>query len=292
MSNPNNLLDKANELIADSGGGGGRWSKQKTALLLIHLAILLYTATHGISASLHFAGDSNWQLFGQIVGVVITEVTILAIYVLFALGYFTDTGEQIAAGATYALCFVIVALSSVVDATINAGGTIPAGGLLAWHLAYGLPLSPVLVGIGVTAMKGFSGDVWANIREKTTQREADKMAFDARIATEKAGIKTAQQVEALKLASQLQTAENMAKVWASDTVQRAIQSQALANLPALLASAGIEYEPGSDTRVSVNRPNHPTSDELWQSIFDSETRESDRQWRDAGDDAGSFRNGS
>lgn len=32
----------------------------------------------------------------------------------------------------------------------------------------------------------------------------------------------------------------------------------------------------------------PTSDELWQSIFNDDTRQSDRQWREAGDDAGSF----
>ena len=73
-------------------------------------------------------------------------------------------------------------------------------------------------------------------------------------------------------------------------LQQAIR---LLQLPVLDLNAEIQEALEENIMLEMeDLPDVPqTSDELWQSILDDNTRESDRQRRDTGNQAGSFRNG-
>ena len=128
---PTDILERARDMFAGQGEQPS-WTRLKVVLLLLHIAALIYTGSHGIVASLSFAGSSDWAKAAQIAGVVITEATVLYIFVQWALGHFTEMAESLVAGAVYLLCLALAGLNALVDATLNAG--VALTGILLWHL--------------------------------------------------------------------------------------------------------------------------------------------------------------
>ena len=233
------ILAKARDMLSGSADRP-EWTKIKIVLLLLHVAALLYTGSHGVMASLSYAGNSSWAIFGQIFGILLTEATILYIYIQWASGKITDTAESICAAMVYLGCLVLAALNSVVDSRLNAGGQLTP--TLLWHLQYGLPLSPVFVLLGISAIEIADPDVWSRRKKRTKNREADMARFDATMANADAELEIEKEIQAIELATKRAKAIAQAQYWQSQLSQTAIDAQARRDLPALLHRAGIDLD--------------------------------------------------
>lgn len=261
MSNQFDVSDFFND--NDEEGATGS-AMGRLGLWLLHLckgAFVLYAMSHGISASWQYAGNAEWQKVAQSLGIIVTSLTLIGIYLAFLQGKIQGGAQIISAGLTYFVGFILEALAIVTDSQLNAGLALPT--VLVFYLVWLLPLAPALMAAGGFAIHLTEPE---RIRQRTRERaklRLEEERFAARMAQERAEIATAKSIKAMQLQARQAAAQHLAQVYASDQVQQAIMATAAAHAPRLLRQAGILVDdpvvPGANHQLPVSSEQLPVN---------------------------------
>ncbi|MBP8056836.1 MAG: hypothetical protein KA314_13445 [Chloroflexi bacterium] len=218
-------------------GGIGSW-----LLHLVKVMFLLYAMSHGISASLAYAGNHWWAQAAQIVGIVVTGIVLFGLYLLFMNRKIQGARQMIAAAAVYAIGFILECLAIVADSQLNAGQ-----GLSSWLVAYllwVLPVAPAIMGLGAVIVHALEPEQGRAREQAEQKRQLEDERFNALLDQERAKLNEARAIRAMQGSSRQAVIKQLGNVYASDQVQQAIMQTALANMPALLRAAGIQFDRG------------------------------------------------
>lgn len=237
--------------------GGRQIAAGQIGAWLLHLAkllVLLYTGYHGIHASVAYGGGGLGTFF-QAAGIVVVELTLLGLYLAFVGAYINDGIQRWIAFAVYGIGLLTVILTSVADSIATAGYDIPAALLL--YLQFGLPVSPVVMLLGGFLVHYFEPTAVRGRAESSKREELAEVKFQAWMASQSADLTAKKTVANAMLNAKTSAAQQIAAQFQSPDVQAAIKATALANLPALLTSIGINPE-----TLDLNKDGRITADEV------------------------------
>ena len=218
-------------------GGIGSW-----LLHIVKALFLLYAMSHGINASLAYAGNHWWAQVAQIVGIVVTGIVLFGLYLLFMNRKIQGPRQMIAAAAVYVIGFTLECLAIVADSQLNAGQ-----GLSPWlrsYLLWVLPVAPAVMGLGAVIVHALEPEQGRAREQAEQKRQLEDERFSALLDQERAKLNEARAIRAMQGSSRQAVIKQLAEVYASEQVQQAITQTALANMPALLRAAGIQFDRG------------------------------------------------
>ena len=228
------------DFFADDGSDAKTPIMGGLGALILHLvvfALLIYSGYHGIHASARYREAQGLGNAAGIVGILIIEFVLLGIYLAYFYRRITGEGQKYAAAATFGIGVIFSALGIVGDSLLQAGIALPSW--LGTYLTFGLPIAPVIMGIGAAAVLASEPKLNRQIRAVLKQEDAAEKRHTARMKAEDAKLKVAQSAANLQLNTLQMTAEYAHAAYRAPEVQQAIQAAALANLPELLRGAGV-----------------------------------------------------
>lgn len=216
-------------------GGIGWW-----LLHLVKAAFLLYSGYHGISASWNYAGNNDLARTAQIVGISVIEMTLAGLYLAWLNHRITGTAQSIAAGAAYAIGFVLACLGIVVDSQIHAG--IALSPTMELYLRWGLPVAPALMVAGAVLVHLLEPEQMRRRDEAQQQNDLVEMRFRGRVAALRAEMESEQTVANMQLNARMAVARQIMDWYRSDSAQQAISDTARSTLPGLLRAIGVNAD--------------------------------------------------
>ncbi len=227
----------------EQGDGAASSALGKGGMLLLHLSKLLfvvYSMVHGISASLTYAGNSDWQVVTQVGGIIALEITLVGLYLAFLNHKIKGGAHLLVAGATYGIGFILAALGIIVDSQLNAN--LAVSPFLLAYLHWGLPLAPMVMALGGFGVHMSDPETLRQRRESDQQQETIQQRFDARIWEQKAALDEQKLTKAVQVFSRKQVLEQYSQFLDSAEFAQAIKRTAAANIPALLSQVGIHFD--------------------------------------------------
>lgn len=226
-------------------------------LHLAKLAFLAYSTFHGIHAARAYAEDGLALAF-QIVGIGVTELTLLSLYLSWHNGRITQMAQKLAALAVYAVGFLLACAAIVADSQATAG--LPLTRWLALYLAWVLPIAPAVMALGALLVHSLSAEAAQTRTWAAQQMLLDDLKHQARLALENAALEEAKTLQAIRLQSRIEVLRSLQHFWRQDETQRQIHATAQANLPTLLRAAGIVVDPQqSDKALTARSPEVATA---------------------------------
>ena len=240
--------------LSKAAGGVGVW-----LLHLCKLTFLVYSATHTVNASLSYAGSTVPAKTAQVVGIIVTEMVLLGIYLAYVNRKLSGSGQLIAAGLTYLLGFMLACLGIVADSQLNGGQ--PLTPFLVQYLKVGLPISPAVMSLGAIIVHVLSPQQLRATEFVRQSAELDKERFKAELAQERLTMQEDNARKALQVLSKQALLRELANVFESPEFADAVKRTAIDKAPSLFAEAGItinrpislpapKHEPSSDTAES------------------------------------------
>ena len=207
-------------------------------LHLIKAAFVIYSAAHNIQASITATGDNSFALAAQIVGVLVLETTISALYMAGMAGKITGRFQAVLAALFWLLGMGLASAGIVADSRLNAG--YPLGDVLSWHLSTGLFLAPVIMVVGAVLVV-FTDPVLsqqiANSRDRATMQ---RQKVRAAVLADKAAHESRRIIYNIRLAAQRQMALDARQYYKSPEVQNVLKATAAAALRDVMHQAGVE----------------------------------------------------
>ena len=234
----------ADDLIQEEGdlsyAAIGLWGI--TLLHVMKVAFVIYSGAHNIQAAIIATGDNTFALVAQIIGVLVLEVTISALYMAGMAGKITGRLQSVIAAFFWLLGMAMASAGIVADSRLHAGYDL--GPILTWYLTTGLFLAPVIMVIG-SVLVVFTDPVLsqkiANSRDRAgIEREKVRTA----VLVEKAAHKSQRIVHNIRLGAQKQMAIEAKKYYQSEEVQGVLRETAMAALQDVMRQAGIHI-PGT-----------------------------------------------
>ena len=234
----------ADDLVQEEGGHAhaaiGLWGI--TLLHVMKVAFVIYSGAHNIQAAIIATGDNTFALAAQIIGVLVLEITITALYMAGMAGKITGRLQSVIAAFFWFLGMIMASAGIVADSRLHAGYEL--GPALTWYLTTGLFLAPVIMVIG-SVLVIFTDPVLsqkiANSRDRADiQREKVRTA----VLVEKAAHNSQRIVHNIRLGAQKQMAIEAKKYYQSEDVQNVLQETAMAALQDVMRQAGIHI-PGN-----------------------------------------------
>lgn len=216
-------------------GMGGLW-----LLHIAKIAFLIYSGYHGISATAAYRGGGQLAAAAGMVGIVVVEVVLFALYLAWHNQRITGTAQSLAAAITYAIGFVLACMGIVADSQLNAGM-----GLSPWLAAYvgwGLPVAPAVMALGALLTHELDP------RQLHGRKKAAELAawaeerFSAHMAAERASMEQKKLLANMQLNAKAAAAKQIAQWYSSDQAQKAITAAAMQNAPALLRAIGVDVD--------------------------------------------------
>lgn len=238
MNNNNNIFEQfeSEGAFAPTKAGLLAGNAGIYLLYLAEIVILAYTGYHGISASLLYAGDGLAKI-PQIAGIVIIELTMFSLSLAWHNNKVTSPLQTFVSVGGWFILLVITSLGVLGDSQIHAGYSMT--GWLQVYLQWGLPIAPLLALVIVVLVTSLAPDK-VQERKRANQLTAFSDAtFDAFMIQNAALAKADLQIKSLQIGAQIATAKLIAEQINHPQVIAMIQSQAMANVPALLQSVGI-----------------------------------------------------
>lgn len=230
-------------------------------LWLLHLAkvgFLIYSGYHGISATANYRGQLGLAAAAGIVGIVVVEVVLLALYLAWHNQRITGTAQSLAAGGTYAIGFCLACMGIVADSQIHAGMAISPW--LASYVGWGLPVAPAIMAFGALLTHELDPHQ-LHARRKAVELAAwTEAQFVAHMAAERAKMAQQKLLANMQLNAKQTAAQQIAQWYNTPQAQNAITAAAMQNAPALLRAIGI---PVADVDVDANRNGRPEELESW-----------------------------
>ena len=240
MNEQNDIDVFDDDLFATNGNEGayptiGRWGI--IALHIMKAAFVLYSGAHNIQASILATGDGAFAIVAQIVGVLILEASIAAIYMAGMGRQITGRLQAVLAALTWVIGMALASAGIVADSRLHAGYEL--GSLLEWHLSTGLFVAPVIMVVGLVLVV-FSDPVLlqhiANARDRA-QLQRDRVL--AQVISEKAQHTSQKIVHNIRLGAQKQMAIEARKYYKSDAIQGVLKETAVKALHDVMRQAGI-----------------------------------------------------
>lgn len=219
-----------------------------------------YSATHGVMASLGYAAHNPLAMAAQIAGIIVIELTLVAVYLAFLNHRIGGGGQTIAAIITYAAGFVLASMGIVADSQINAG--MPITGWLHTYLLWGLPIAPVIMVLGGLAIH--YTDPQSNQMRKAHEQKEElaQLQRDIQIAQARGKVQTARAALSLQQQAQRAVSEQLDQAYREMGVQNAIRERARETLPALLANIGVTL-PTTGNLLSPHESPSPVADSTY-----------------------------
>lgn len=244
-------------------------------LWLLHIAkvaFLIYSGYHGINATASYRGSGELATFAGIVGIVVVEIVLLAIYLAWHNQRITGTAQSLAAAATYVIGFTLACLGIVADSQINAGHATQAAALAAMQAAIAdgmdaataaatfpaatavltlspflsayirwlLPIAPAVMALGAMLTHELDPHQLNARKQASDELEFAKDQFNAYMAARKAEMHSAKMLANMQLNAKASAAQQIAAWYNSEEAQRAIAARAMQDAPALLRAIGVD----------------------------------------------------
>lgn len=233
-------------------------------LHIVKFLFVVYGASHGISASLAYAGNHWWAQVAQSVGIIVTGLVLFGLYLMFMNGRIQGPAQTIAAAAVYIIGFLFECLAIITDSQMNSG--LVLSGFLRGYLLWVLPIAPAVMGVGTVIVHSLEPEQSRARQRLEKERELAEERFKALIDQEIAKLNEARAVHNMQVTSRQAVIRQLGQVYMGPAVQDAIAQTAIANMPALLRAAGIEIEssaalgPGSPHIKTVEIDDMPVGD--------------------------------
>lgn len=213
-------------------GGIGYW--------LLHLVLVtfaIYSGAHGVSASLRYAGNSEFAQIAQIIGILVIETVLLGLYLAWLNGKITGAGQSIAAGVTFALGFSLALMGIIADSQINSGNVVSP--MIELYLRWGLPIAPGFMALGALLVHMLDPRSLQFYRIDRQRRELEDYEFSARMALEKARAEEELSKRGLQILSRKSVLRELESIYQSAEFREAIKRTAVDRAPELFSEAGI-----------------------------------------------------
>lgn len=221
-------------------GGIGSWG-----LHIAKVAFLVYSGYHGISASWNYAGNSDVERIAQMAGIIVLEVTLLSLYFAWHNQKITGAPQQIAAGITYALGFILACLGIVADSQLHAGMAMSPW--MVGYLKWGLPVAPAVMALGALLTHELAPHQLRGLKQAAEKDNFADTHFIAHMAGQRAQLEAAKIIANMQLNAQTAAAKQVGQWYNGQDAQRAITATAMQNAPALLRAAGFNIQDVPDT---------------------------------------------
>ncbi len=228
-------------------GNIGSWG-----LHLAMITFMLYSGYHGISATAAYRADSGLGMAAGIVGIVTIELVLASLYLTWHNGKVTGAAQSIAAGATYAIGFILACLGIVADSQLQAG--LPLSSWLAAYISWGLPIAPALMALGALLTHELAPSQLRARRESEKRDEVNEARFTAHMARLLAEMEAAKTVANMQLNAKASAAMQIGQWYSGEQAQRAITDTARANAPALLRAIGVDISDGAQRPAAGGQP--------------------------------------
>lgn len=221
-------------------GGMGTWG-----LHFAKVAFLVYSGYHGISASINYAGNSDLERVAQSAGIVVLEVTLLSLYFAWHNQKITGAPQQIAAGITYALGFILACMGIIADSQLHAG--VAMSPWMVGYLKWVLPIAPAVMALGALLTHELAPHQLRSMKQADEKDKFAKTHFEAHMAGQRAQLEAAKIILNMQLNAQTTAAKQVGQWYNGQEAQQAISSTAMQNAPALLRAAGFNIADVPDT---------------------------------------------
>lgn len=212
----------------------------------IKLLVLGYTGWHGIHAASAYSGPGIGAITGA-AGIVVTELSLLGLYLAFVGHYVGGGVQRWIAFAVYALGLATVILTSIADSFLNASLPLPV--FLQNYLHFGLPVSPIAMLLGAFLVHYFHADSVRGRAEAGLREGLAEVRFKAWLASQAADLENRKIVANAMLNAKAAAAVELSAQFQSPGVQSAIKQAAHTALPSLLASIGVDTAAGSGPKT-------------------------------------------
>lgn len=261
MKKEDNLDVFYDDMFIDGDGDGyetiGNWG-----IKLLHVikgSFVFYSGAHNIQASITATGGGVFSVMAQIVGVLVLEVSITAIYMAGVSGKITGRLQALLAAVFWFLGMTLAGLGIVADSRLHAGYEL--GPMLDWYLSTGLYIAPVVMVFG-SVLVVFTDPVLtqkiANARDVAImKRERVRSA----VIADKASHEARKIVHNIRLGAQRQMAIQAKKYYETEEVQKVLREQGIMGIIAALNQAGVEIANPQLTDKSKEKDDVGGSDE-------------------------------
>ena len=219
-------------------GGIGAW-----ILHLVVFAFALYSAYHGISATAHYHADSGLGQAAGIIGIVVIEVVVIGLYLAFFNRRITGDSQKIAAAVTAGLGFVLSCLGIVGDSQMQAG--LAVAPWLSVYLTWGLPIAPAFMALGAAVVMATEPRHLRLMEQAVRENTYEDARHTSHMKARAADLHVSEKVANMQLNGRLQAAMYLLAAYRSPAVQQHIQRSALANLPELMRTIGVDLPYGT-----------------------------------------------
>jgi hypothetical protein len=222
-------------------------------VILLHVikgAFVVYSGAHNIQASLLATGDNIFAVTAQIVGVLVLEITISALYMAGMAGRITGRLQSVIAAFFWLIGIAMASAGIIADSRLHAGYEL--GELLSWYISTGLFLAPVVMVVGAVLGRVYRSCVGSEDRQQPRSGRHGSPASSWCLLAEKAAHESRRIVHNIRLGAQRQMAIEAKKYYRSPAVQAVLQETAVSSLQDVLRQAGINVSasthilPGGD----------------------------------------------
>ena len=246
----------ADDLIQEDGNHShaaiGLWGI--TLLHVMKVAFIIYSGAHNIQAALIATGDNTFALVAQIIGVLVLEATISALYMAGMAGKITGRLQSVIAAFFWLLGMTMASAGIVADSRLHAGYEL--GPVLTWYLTTGLFLAPVIMVIGAVLVVFTDPVLSQKIANSRDRADIQRDKFRTAVLVEKTAHKSQRIVHNIRLGAQKQMAIEAKKYYQSEEVQGVLRETAMAALQDVMRQAGI-HVPGSHQTLVGGRGKEP-----------------------------------
>ena len=233
-------------------GGIGAW-----ILHLVVFAFAFYSAYHGISATARYHANNGLGMAAGIAGIVVIEVVLIGLYLAYFNRRITGDKQKVAAAATAGLGFVLSCLGIVGDSQLQAGMQVSSW--LSLYLSWGLPIAPAFMALGAAVVMATEPKHLRLMAQAVKHEDFEQTRHAKLIAKKGAELQVAQNLANIQLNTRDQAGRYILAAYRSSEVQRHIQAAALANLPELMRSIGVDLPYGTVIDGQAIEPLPPTA---------------------------------
>lgn len=219
-------------------GGIGAW-----ILHLVVFAFAIYSGYHGISATARYHASVGLGMVAGIVGILVIEAVLIGLYLAYFNRRITGDAQKVAAAATAGLGFTFSCLGIIGDSQMQAGLVVSPW--LSMYLTWGLPIAPALMALGAAVVVGTEPKLLRQMAEAVQNEKFEETRHTKRMAKKTAELEVAQSLSNVQLNTRMQAARYILAAYRSPEVQAHIERAAIANLPELLRTVGVDLPYGA-----------------------------------------------
>lgn len=237
-------------------------------LHVVKFMFVVYGASHGISASLAYAGNHWWAQVAQIVGIIVTGLVLFGLYLMYMNGKIQGASQTIAAAGVYLIGFIFECMAIVTDSQMNSGAVLTP--FLRTYLLWVLPIAPAIMGVGSAIVHALEPEQARARKQAEARLKLDEERFQALIDKERADLNEARAIRGMQNASRVAVIKQLGQIYSGPAVQQALANTAVSNMPALLRAAGIQIDYQIGDGIAASGPGNIENIEIGDSFHEGD----------------------